>query len=89
MLARGQDSLQREKASLRQQSAASTPNRKTSITCDAAGAVVADFGFQGVKPEQCEDAVRSHPGWNEICSRGSGQRRTHKSSAITVIYLIA
>jgi hypothetical protein len=54
-LAKLEATLKQKQAKLRQQ----PPERalalqQTSITCDAAAAVVADFGFQEVKPELCK-----------------------------------
>jgi hypothetical protein len=64
-LAKLEATLKRQQAKFRQQ----TPEhalalQQTSITCDAAAAAVADFGFQEVKPELCKgntlrfDAIR-------------------------------
>ena len=53
-LDRRQALLNSEKAKLRQQKARlASGSAETSITCDAARAVLADYGFETVKSEQC------------------------------------
>ena len=54
---RGEAVLARRQSALQQESAKGGPQTATSgasITCDAARAVVADFGFQEVEPELCK-----------------------------------
>jgi DNA-binding transcriptional regulator YdaS (Cro superfamily) len=58
LLVKRQATLKQERAKLRQQTAArASPTEEAAsgtITCDAARAVVADFGFTEVKPELCQ-----------------------------------
>jgi hypothetical protein len=57
-LAKLQATLKKQQANLRQQTPKrALPLQQTSITCDAAAAVVADFGFQEIKPELCKGST--------------------------------
>jgi hypothetical protein len=57
-LAKLQANLEKQQAKLRQQTPQrALPLQQTSITCEAAAAVVADFGFQEVKPELCKGSI--------------------------------
>jgi hypothetical protein len=57
-LAKLEGTLKKQQANLRQQTPKrALPLQQTSITCDAAAAVVADFGFQEIKPELCKGST--------------------------------
>jgi hypothetical protein len=57
-LAKLQANLEKQQAKLRQQTPQrALPLQQTFITCEAAAAVVADFGFQEVKPELCKGSI--------------------------------
>jgi hypothetical protein len=57
-LDRRQALLKREKGKFRQQKGRlASDSTATAITCDAARAVLADYGFKGVKPEGCNGKI--------------------------------